>query len=158
MLDEQPENALWPGVHGLFLSQVKRGGGRVSNISHITLGTNNTERAGRFYDGVLGVLGFERLPKPPDKPPAYEKDGMPTIYLYPPEDGRPATSGNGTHIAFVAETKQTVHSFHETALRLGGSCAGKPGPRPHYGDNYYAAYVRDPDGNKLQAVCYSLDE
>ncbi len=126
----------------------------MSVISHITLGTNDTERAGRFYDEVLGVLGFERLPKPPGKPPAYENGGMPTIYLYPPEDGRPATWGNGTHIAFIAETKDAVHTFHETALRLGGSCAGKPGPRPHYGDNYYAAYVRDPDGNKLQAVCY----
>lgn len=126
-------------------------------ISHITLGTNDTGRAGRFYDEVLGVLGFERLPKPPGKPPAYEKGGMPTIYLYPPEDGRPATWGNGTHIAFVAETKDDVHAFHEAALRQGGSCAGKPGPRPHYGDNYYAAYVRDPDGNKLQAVCYSMD-
>ena len=130
----------------------------MSIISHITLGTNDTERAGRFYDEVLGVLGFERLPKPPGKPPAYEKGGMPTIYLYTPEDGRPATRGNGTHIAFVAETKDAVHSFHEAALRQGGSCAGKPGPRPHYGDNYYAAYVRDPDGNKLQAVHYATDD
>ena len=102
----------------------------------------------------FGVLGFERLPKPPGKPPAYEKGGMPTIYLYTPEDGRPATWGNGTHVAFVAETKDAVHRFHDAVLRLGGSCEGKPGPRPHYGDNYYAAYVRDPDGNKLQAVCY----
>ena len=127
----------------------------MSIISHITLGTNDTERAGRFYDEVLGVLGFERLAKPPGKPPAYEKGGMPTIYLYPPEDGRPATWGNGTHIAFIADSKQAVHNFHAAAIRLGGSCEGEPGPRPHYGDNYYAAYVRDPDGNKLQAVCYS---
>lgn len=130
----------------------------MSVLSHITLGTNDPDRAGRFYDAVLGGLGFQRLPKPPGKPPAYEKGGMPTIYLYQPEDGRPATWGNGTHIAFVAATKAAVHSFHETALRLGGACAGKPGPRLHYGENYYAAYVRDPDGNKLQAVCYATDE
>ena len=127
----------------------------MSVISHITLGTNDPERAGRFYDEVLGVLGFERLPKPPGKPPAYEKGGLPTIYLYAPEDGRPATWGNGTHIAFIADTRDAVHRFHEEALKLGGTCEGKPGPRPHYGENYYAAYVRDPDGNKLQAVCYS---
>jgi catechol 2,3-dioxygenase-like lactoylglutathione lyase family enzyme len=127
----------------------------MSIISHITLGTNDIERAGRFYDAVLGTLGFERLPKPPGKPPAYEKNGMPTIYLYPPEDGRPATWGNGTHIAFVAPTQEAVHAFYESAIRLGGSCAGKPGPRPHYGAGYYAAYVRDPDGNKLQAVHYA---
>lgn len=104
----------------------------MSVISHITLGTNDTERAGRFYDAVLGVLGFERLPKPPGKPPAYQKGDMPTIYLYPPEDGRPATWGNGTHIAFTAETKDAVHAFHETALRFGGSCEGQPGRRPPY--------------------------
>lgn len=124
-------------------------------ISHITLGTNDAERSARFYDDVLGVLGFARLPKPPGKPPAYEKDGGPVIYLYPPEDGRPATWGNGTHIAFVADTHEAVRAFHEAALRLGGSCEGAPGPRPHYGEDYYAAYVRDPDGNKLQAVCYA---
>lgn len=130
----------------------------MSVISHITLGTNDTERSGRFYDEVLGILGFNRLPKPPGKPPAYEKGGMPTLYLYKPEDGRPATWGNGTHIAFVADTRDAVRSFHESALTLGGSCEGKPGLRSHYGDNYYAAYVRDPDGNKLQAVCYSANE
>lgn len=130
----------------------------MSVISHITLGSNNTERSARFYDGVLGVLGFKRLPKPPGKPPAYAKDGMPVIFLYPPEDGRPATWGNGTHIAFVADTKQDVRAFHDAALSLGGRSEGEPGPRPHYGDNYYAAYVRDPDGNKLQAVCYASED
>lgn len=130
----------------------------MSVISHITFGTNDPERSGRFYDEVLGVLGFNRLPKPPGKPPAYEKGGMPTVYIYTPEDGRPATWGNGTHVAFVAETKQSVRDFHKAALRLGGSTEGEPGPRPHYGKNYYAAYVRDPDGNKLQAVCYAVNE
>lgn len=128
----------------------------MSVISHITLGTNDTDAAARFYDAVLATLGFERLPKPPGKPPAYEKDGaMPTIYLYTPEDGQPATYGNGTHVAFTAPTRAAVHAFHEAALAHGGADAGAPGPRPHYGDAYYAAYVRDPDGNKLQAVCYA---
>lgn len=127
----------------------------MSVISHITLGTNDKPRSARFYDSVLGVLGFERLPKPPEKPLAYEKDGaMPTIYLYTPDDGRPATWGNGTHVAFVAASRAMVRAFHEAALGHGGTCEGPPGERPHYGPNYYAAYVRDPDGNKLQAVCY----
>ncbi len=130
----------------------------MSVISHITLGTNDPDRAGRFYDAVLAVLGFERLPKPPGKPPAYENGGMPTIYLYTPEDGRPATWGNGTHVAFAAQTQNAVNEFHRLALEFGGTCAGKPGPRPDYGENYYAAYVRDPDGNKLQAVCYGAIE
>jgi catechol 2,3-dioxygenase-like lactoylglutathione lyase family enzyme len=131
-------------------------GGEMSIISHFTFGTNDKERARKFYDAVLGAIGFSRLPKPPEKPLAYEKGGqMPTIYIYTPEDGRPATWGNGTHVAFIAETKEQVHLFHEEALRFGGMCEGAPGPRPHYGANYYAAYVRDPDGNKLQAVCYT---
>lgn len=125
----------------------------MSVISHITLGTNDTERAARFYDAVLGAVGFQRLAKPPGKPPAYEKGGPPTIYLYPPEDGRPATWGNGTHVALTAPTRAAVDRFHAAALRLGGACAGPPGVRPAYGPTYYAAYVRDPDGNKLQAVC-----
>ncbi len=128
----------------------------MSVISHITLGTNDRERAARFYDAVLGALGFDRLPKPADKPPAYEKHGgMPTIYLYAPEDGRPATWGNGTHVAFVAEDRKQVHAFHDLAIENGGMSEGAPGLRAHYGPDYYAAYVRDPDGNKLQAVCYA---
>ena len=129
----------------------------MSVISHVTLGTNDPDRAGRFYDEVLAGIGFTRMAKPPGTPTAYEKGGLPTIYLYVPEDGRPATWGNGTHVAFVAETREQVHGFHEAALRLGGACAGPPGPRPRYGENYYAAYVRDPDGNKLQAVCYAAE-
>ena len=131
----------------------------MSIISHITLGTNDKDRSARFYDAVLGEIGFSRLPKPPEKPLAYERDGrMPTIYIYTPEDGRPATWGNGTHVAFVADTRAHVHAFHEQALKRGGKNEGEPGPRPHYGPNYYAAYVRDPDGNKLQAVCYASEE
>ncbi|MEO0344359.1 MAG: VOC family protein [Pseudomonadota bacterium] len=124
----------------------------MSVISHITLGTNDVERAAAFYTPVLSVLGFERLPKPPGFPLAYQKGDCPTIFIYLPENELPATWGNGTHIAFVADTKEQVHAFHEAALHSGGSCAGAPGPRPQYGKTYYAAYIRDPDGNKLQAV------
>lgn len=134
-------------------SGVKRA---MTAISHITLGTNDKRRAALFYDAVLGAIGFSRLPKPAEKPPAYEKGGtMPTIYLYEPYDGRPATVGNGSHVAFVADTRAQVDAFHRLALALNGSDEGAPGLRLHYGPNYYAAYVRDPDGNKLQAVCYA---
>lgn len=129
----------------------------MSPLSHITLGTNDPERAGRFYDAVMGTLDWQRLAKPPGKPPAYERGGMPTLYLYTPEDGRPATWGNGTHLAFIADSRDAVHDFHAAALAHGGGSEGAPGPRPHFGSNYYAAYVRDPDGNKLQAVCYAAE-
>ncbi len=79
---------------------------------------------------------------------------MPHLYLYKPYDGRPATWGNGTHVAFQAASTQAVDRFYAAAMENGGADEGRPGPRPDYGPNYYAAYVRDPDGNKLQAVCY----
>jgi len=126
-----------------------------SILSHITLGTNDYDKAASFYDAVLQPLGFSRVPKPPGKPPAYAVDGeMPHLYLYQPYDGRPATWGNGTHVAFQAKSRQAVDEFHRKAVSTGGTDEGAPGLREDYGPNYYAAYVRDPDGNKLQAVCY----
>ncbi|MCB1832960.1 MAG: VOC family protein [Geminicoccaceae bacterium] len=128
------------------------------SISHVTLGSNDPVRAGGFYDAVLGALGWSRLPKPAGKPPAYRKGASgPVIYVQHPFDGQPATVGNGSHLALVAETREMVRAFHQQALAQGGSDEGEPGLRPHYADNYYAAYVRDIDGNKLQAVCYAED-
>lgn len=126
-----------------------------SVISHITLGTNDYEKASIFYDAALKPLGFSRVPKPADKPPLYAVNGeMPHLYLYKPYDGRPATWGNGTHVALTAKSRQAVDEFYREAIENGGSSEGEPGLREDYGPNYYAAYVRDPDGNKLQAVCY----
>lgn len=125
-------------------------------ISHLTLGANDAQKAADFYDAVLGVLGWTRIPKPPGKPAAYCKNGAPPhVYLYPPENGLPATWGNGAHIAFVADSREDVRKFYAAAIRIGGTDEGAPGLRPHFGENYYAAYIRDLDGNKLQAVCYS---
>lgn len=126
-----------------------------SIISHITLGTNDYDRAIVFYDAALSPLGFSRVPKPAGKPPLYSVNGaMPHLYLYKPYDGQPATWGNGTHVAFQAASKDAVDTFYHAALANGGCDEGPPGIREAYGPDYYAAYVRDPDGNKLQAVCY----
>ena len=126
-----------------------------SIISHITLGTNDYDRAAIFYDAALKPLGFSRVAKPAGKPPMYAVDGaMPHLYLYKPYDGQPATWGNGTHIAFQASTRDAVNSFYNEAIANGGTDEGLPGIREEYSSDYYAAYVRDPDGNKLQVVCY----
>ena len=126
-----------------------------SIISHITLGTNDYDKAASFYDAALKPLGFTRVPKPAGKPPLYAINGeMPHLYLYKPYDGKPATWGNGTHVAFTAKTRIAVDEFYKEAIANGGYDEGEPGLREGYGPNYYAAYVRDPDGNKLQAVCY----
>lgn len=126
----------------------------MNTISHITLGSNDLEMASRFYDAVLSTIGIKRLPKPAGKPPAYQRESdAPVIYIYTPIDGNPATVGNGSHLALLAPSRAAVRRFYEMAPCHGGSSEGAPGPRPDYGTDYYACYVRDPDGNKLQAVC-----
>jgi catechol 2,3-dioxygenase-like lactoylglutathione lyase family enzyme len=122
--------------------------------SHTTLGTNDWKRAKPFWMAVMSSLGhpvlFER-----DSGIAYGTAIGPKIFIGPTFDGKPATSGNGTHVAFITADRATVDAFYAAALANGGSNEGAPGLRPHYHPNYYGAYVRDPDGNKLQAVCHS---
>ncbi|WP_271270975.1 VOC family protein [Aliamphritea hakodatensis] len=132
-----------------------------SVFSHVTLGSNDLSKSAAFYDAVMPTLGLHRIPKPEGKPPAYarpvkEGDGfeLPYIYIYSPYDGASASVGNGSHLALQAGSSDAVKRFYEAALENGGCDEGAPGIRGHYGDNYFAAYVRDPDGNKLQAVCY----
>jgi catechol 2,3-dioxygenase-like lactoylglutathione lyase family enzyme len=84
--------------------------------------------------------------------------GLPTgpkTFVGPTFDRAAARPGNGVHIAYLVADRATVDAFHSAALTNGGSDEGAPGLRPHYHPNYYGAYVRDPDGNKLQAVCHS---
>lgn len=124
-------------------------------LSHVTLGTNDLPRARAFFDEVLGQLGLERL-FDEEGGTAYCRPGSqkPSISTRRPYDGRPASWCNGFHAAFLAESRGQVDAFHRAALACGGSDEGAPGLRPRYSPNYYGAYVRDPDGNKLQAVCY----
>ncbi len=122
--------------------------------SHITLGTNDIARAQAFYDPVMTeALGHPLMFKT-ETALAY---GLPTgekLFVVFPFDGNRASNGNGTHVAFRVESREQVDAFHAAALANGGTDEGAPGPRPHYHPNYYGAYVRDPDGNKLQAVCH----
>ena len=124
-------------------------------LSHVSLGTNDAARAAAFYDPVLAVLGIRKI---------CERDGsivygaaMAVFSLEKPSDGRPASVGNGVHIAFAAGTRDQVDEFYRVALAHGGADAGAPGLRPEYDANYYAAFVRDPDGNKIEAVCFMAE-
>jgi catechol 2,3-dioxygenase-like lactoylglutathione lyase family enzyme len=122
--------------------------------SHTTLGTNDWEKAKPFWHAVMAALGHAVL----FEHPAGIAYGEPTgakIFIGPTFDQKPAQGGNGVHIAFIAKDRKAVDTFHAAALANGGIDEGAPGPRPHYHPNYYGAYVRDPDGNKLQAVCHS---
>ena len=123
-------------------------------FSHVTLGTNDWERARPFWLAVMAAI---------DQPVFFERGGGvafgtptgPKTFVGAPFDGERARPGNGVHVAFLAADRATVDAFHTAALANGGSDEGAPGPRPQYHANYYGAYVRDPDGNKLQAVCHS---
>lgn len=129
-----------------------------SILSHVSLGTNQFEQAVAFYDAVLATLGYQRLMDYPDAV-AYGKV-YPEFWVQVPIDGRPANVGNGSHIGFIAPTKEAVHAFYESALQAGGRDDGAPGPRPDYGDPYYGCFVRDLDGHKIEATFwdFALDQ
>jgi catechol 2,3-dioxygenase-like lactoylglutathione lyase family enzyme len=131
-------------------------------FTYVCLGTNDLERATRFYDASLSALGLARCDVGDENSwqgwagwGTYTAGGAQEIALWlcPPFDGRPATVGNGTMVALQARSWRQVDAFHAAALTHGGSCEGAPGLRPQYNPDFYAAYVRDPDGNKLAAVC-----
>jgi len=122
-------------------------------FSHATIGTNDMPRAVAFYDAVFACLGIERFYLADDYA-GYGNAHSDQVWVMKPFDGKPATVGNGTHIAFLAESRDQVDAFHKAALAHGGTDEGAPGLRQHYHPNYYGAYVRDPHGNKIQAVCH----
>lgn len=125
---------------------------------YITLGTNDLDRAIRFYDPVMATLGLARL-RTLETEAGYAApgDARCRLWVTRPFDGRPATVGNGSMPALVAESRAAVDAFHRAALAHGGTDEGAPGLRP-FGPSFYACYVRDPDGNKLSAVCEALPE
>ncbi len=119
-------------------------------IGYITIGANDSKASGAFYDAVLGAIGNERKfedggwigygPK---------GSGDQSVYLCPPFDGKPATFGNGSMIAFKAHGKAEVDAAHKAGLRHGGRDEGAPGFRPPEKQEFYGAYLRDPVGNKI---------
>lgn len=124
-------------------------------IHHVSVGTNDVKRARAFYDAVLPTIGLTLMKSGEDG--VDYGSGCLVFSVETPVDGKPATVGNGTHIAFAAEDRAMVNRFYETALANGGTGDGAPGLRPEYDANYYGAFVRDPDGNKIEAVTYAAD-
>ncbi len=127
-----------------------------SIISHISIGTSNFERAVVFYDSVLSTLGCKQIMKFAGAV-AYGRE-YPEFWVQTPIDGKPAIVGNGSHIGFIANSKEAVHAFHEAALDQGGIDDGAPGPRPDYGDSYYGCFIRDLDGNKIEATFWNEEK
>lgn len=123
-------------------------------IAYVTVGADDIARAKRFYSAILPALGYElhegpeglsyTLPLPLGQSPA-----LPDFYVKPTFDGRPASAGNGSMVAFEAQNQKQVHDLHAAALAAGGSDEGQPGFRAAYGPRFYVGYLRDPQGNKI---------
>jgi catechol 2,3-dioxygenase-like lactoylglutathione lyase family enzyme len=119
-------------------------------ISHVSVGVTDLQRALVFYDAALSALGYRRLYTGPISAGWGTPDGLEPFAVK--LQGRPPAPGPGFHVAFAAPDRESVHAFHAAALANGAEDDGAPGPRPQYGETYYAAFVSDPDGNRLEAV------
>jgi len=120
-------------------------------IGYVTLGTNDLPRAAAFYDALAAQFGVGRMMDTEAFIAWGEWGGAPGIAATLPFDGQPASVGNGVMVALEAKDNAQVDRLHAAALAHGGTCEGPPGPRGEGG--FYAAYFRDPDGNKLNAFC-----
>lgn len=121
-----------------------------SIISHVSLGTNQFDKAKAFYEKVLATLGCRVIMEHPGAV-AFGKQ-FPEFWVGEPHDGKKAAVGNGTHVGFMATSKAEVDAFHKAALAAGGNDDGKPGPREDYGEPYYGCFLRDLDGHKIEAA------
>ncbi len=130
-------------------------------IDHLSLPVSDYARARAFYDKVLGALGCKVLMEITDAPDfigaGYGATGSPGPALWigaARVPVAPPVTPEGQHIAFHAASRAAVDAFHREALAAGGTDNGAPGLRPHYHPNYYAAFVLDPDGHRIEAVCH----
>ena len=125
-------------------------------IDHVGLAVADAERSRQFYAKALAPLGIELvMTVGPDKTESkgtahgFGSDGKPYFWI-----GDNERAGEGTHVAFQARTRADVDAFYEAALAAGGKDNGAPGIRAHYHPNYYGAFVYDPDGINVEAVCH----
>lgn len=127
-----------------------------SMLHHLSVGVRDIERSARFYDATLGALGYERVwsdlrPGEANQAVGYGVAGGGDQFAIKQRDEATAP-GAGSHLAFAAASRGDVDAFHVAALAHGGLDDGAPGLRPHYGPNYYACFVVDPDGHRIEAV------
>lgn len=123
-------------------------------FSHIQIGARDLPKMIAFYDQIFSTLGLVRMSEENDGGPAgmgWQRPGQrwPQVFVQLPFNGLPATSGNGMQISFAAQSQQQVRDVWQAALDNGGIDEGAPGLRPQYSEDYFGAYCRDPEGNKL---------
>jgi len=127
-------------------------------IDHIGIPVSDIERSRKFYEAALGALGMSvQKEVTSDEGGGWTAlgFGVPGEKIFWVGDGDKV--GEGIHVAFTADERSQVHAFHAAGLNAGGRDNGKPGPRPNYGPNYYAAFVFDPDGANIEVVCYKAE-
>lgn len=120
-------------------------------LSHLSLGVEDLARATAFYERVLAPLGFVCVWRSERASGFGEPGGNDRLALFA-RPGKARAPGEGFHLCFTAPTRAAVDAFHAEALAAGGTDSGAPGLREHYSPTYYAAFVIDPDGYKLEAV------
>lgn len=125
---------------------------KMSIFTHVTVGTNDLQKARSFYDGVLATLGQKRIADLGENGSIWG-ESAPSFFVLKPANGAPATVGNGVTVSFEAPDRASIDAFHAAALAGGGVDEGAPGPRG-WAPHAYAAYARDLDGNKLAAYCF----
>jgi catechol 2,3-dioxygenase-like lactoylglutathione lyase family enzyme len=120
-------------------------------LDHVSIGVRDVAKAKKFYDAALQPLGYVCL-SAGDTSLGYGKDAA-RFWAYASESPVPADPKSGLHFCFAAPTRESVVAFHSAALATGGGDNGKPGLREDYGPNYFAAFVIDPDGYRIEAYC-----
>jgi len=119
-------------------------------IDHVSIAVRDLAAATRFYEAVLAPLGFAKLEARPATIGFGKK--YPEFWINLRADG--IAPPNGAHVCFRARTTEVVDAFHAAALANSGADDGRPGLRPQHGEGYYAAFIRDPDGNRVEAVTF----
>ena len=125
-------------------------------LDHVSVGVTNLDRAAHFYELTLAPLGLSRVVTRPATI-GFGK-AYPEFWINLRADMAPVEPGSGVHICLRAKSTDAVDAFHAAALTAGGSSDGAPGLRPHDRVRYYAAFVRDPDGNRIEAVTFLKDD
>jgi catechol 2,3-dioxygenase-like lactoylglutathione lyase family enzyme len=119
-------------------------------LDHVTIGVTDLARSRDFYDATLAPIGITRMAAEGDRFAGYGADGRAFFWI-----GLRQTAIGSAHIAFAVADRRSVDHFHAAGVAAGGRDHGAPGLRPHYHARYYGAFILDPDGHNIEAVCHA---